>query len=139
MAEGKFTQDAVLQVVEQTLEPPAAAQGQDAVIWQVTLTGTDLTSQAEAPLRLLKPDQGRAKVWQYENGLWQEVQAEDNGNYLLFSMEGTTGVFCIVSTQGARLLGFLFLGVMAVFALLGVGIRRKKKQSLQTAVLPKEE
>ena len=56
LAEGRFTEAAALQVTEGATNPPAAAKSREnAVVWELEITGTDLSADSEVPVRLLKP------------------------------------------------------------------------------------
>ena len=39
-----------------------------------------------------------------QDGQWEDVKYQSNGSYLLLSMEGTEGTFCIASTGGKLIL-----------------------------------
>lgn len=124
LAEGQFTEEATLHVTQSTQAPPQEA-GADAVVWDVSLTGTQLEEGAPVPLRLLSPEGGR--VWQYQNGQWQQAEAVANGQYLLLTMTGTQGTFCIRSSQGIPWLIPAAVGGAALAALLLIAGKRKKE------------
>lgn len=140
LAEGQFTQDAVLRVTDSTQPPPQEA-GPDAVVWDVSLTGTQLEEDAAVPLRLLSPEGGR--VWQLRDGQWQQAEAAQNGQYLLLTMTGTRGTFCIRPDQGASWLlpaaagGVVLLAAAALWA--GKRLRTKKAAAAQKEQEESEE
>ena len=141
LAEGRFTEEAVLQVTDSPLQPPEGS-GADALVWDVSLTGTGLTSGDTVPLRLLAPSQGDAAVWQYRDGQWQAVEARRSGQYLLLSMTGTEGSFCLQPQAGTSWL--LVPGAALLLALLGLAAasRRRKKvkrSAEQSAEKPEEK
>lgn len=144
MADGQFTQDAVLTVRESAETPPEAARSGDTVrVWEISLTGTDLTEQDTVPLRLLSGG-SRASVWQYKDGAWHKVDADRNGHYLLLDMEGTSGTFCVSSRQGspALLLAVILAAVVLLLAVLFLLRRRRKKATAakrETSAPPAEE
>lgn len=131
LAEGQFTGDAALQVSDSAHTPPAAEKpGQQMDVWDVTLSGTDLGEGDTVPLRLLNRGGGKAAVWQLVDGQWQTVEAAANGHYLLLTMTGTAGTFCVRSTQGGMLL--VLLAAAAAAVLLAVLVRKrlsKKKKA----------
>ncbi len=133
LAEGRFTEAAVLQVTEGATNPPAAAKSREnAVVWELEITGTDLSADSEVPVRLLKPGDGRQiKVWRMQqDGQWEDVKYQSNGSYLLLSMEGTEGTFCIASTGGKLILELTIgLGLLALIALVILLLRRRSKKS----------
>lgn len=95
LAEGLFFAEAAPEVRDSALAPPDGERGEDWDIWEITMTGTELTETDSVPLRLLNRSGGKARVWQYVGGRWEEVEARANGHYLLLTMSGTSGVFCI--------------------------------------------
>lgn len=127
LAEGQFTQDAVLRVRDSAQTPPQAGTG--IRVWDVSLSGTELTSQDTVPLRLLGPA-GGAAVWQYRDGQWRETEAVRNGQYLLLSMEGTEGTFCILpQTENRWLLPAAGGGVLLAAAILAAKKHRNKRKT----------
>lgn len=137
LAEGCFTEDAALRVADSAQTPPAAEKaGRQMDVWDVTLTGTDLAEGDAVPLRLLNRGGGRAAVWQLVDGQWQTVETTSNGHYLLLTMTGTAGTFCVCSTQGNWLLLAAALAAAAAALLLAVLVKkrlRKKKAAKSTA------
>lgn len=134
LAEGQFTGDAVLHVTDSVQVPPQEA-GEQAVVWDVVLAGAE--PEDSVPLRLLSPDSG-THVWQYQNGQWQQVEAVQNGQYLLLTMTGTQGTFCIQSTRSALWLIPAVVGGLAALAAL-VLIAGKHKRTAAKAQKGKEE
>ena len=124
LAEGQFTGDAVLHVTDSVQVPPQEA-GEQAVVWDVVLAGAE--PEDSVPLRLLSPDSG-THVWQYQNGQWQQVEAVQNGQYLLLTMTGTQGTFCIQSTRSALwLIPAVVGGLAALAALVLIAGKHKRK------------
>ncbi len=134
LAEGQFTGDAVLHVTDSVQVPPQEA-GEQAVVWDVVLAGAE--PEDSVPLRLLSPDSG-THVWQYQNGQWQQVEAVQNGQYLLLTMTGTQGTFCIQSARSALWLIPAVVGGLAALAAL-VLIVGKHKRKAAKAQKGKEE
>ena len=128
LVEGKFTEEAVLHAVDSAQSPPAEA-GTEAVVRHVTLSGADLGPSDEIPLRLLTPGGGNAQVWRLTAGGWEKVDAERSGSYLLLTMTGTEGDFCL-QPQSQSLLWLLPIGAaaLAAFLLIGKGIKRRKSR-----------
>nr|WP_326184327.1 GLUG motif-containing protein [uncultured Oscillibacter sp.] len=135
LAEGQFTGDAVLEVADSVHTPPAAEnQDRETDVWDVTLSGTDLGEDDAVPLRLLNRGGGSATVWQLVNGQWQTVEATANGHYLLLTMTGTAGTFCVRSNQGGPLLALLAAAAaLVLLAVLLVGKRLRKKKTAKAA------
>lgn len=123
LAEGQFTEDAVLHVYQGTRTPPPAAEGSP--VWEISLTGTDLDASAQVPLRLLAGKGGA--VWQYTDSGWRKVTAEANGQYLLLSMDGLSGVYCTALAQEHSAL-VLLLPVGLAAAAAAVLVWQKKRR-----------
>lgn len=128
LAEGQFTGDAALLVTDSAHTPPAASGGGETDVWDITLSGTDLTETDTVPLRLLNRGGGKAAVWQLVDGQWQTVDATPNGRYLLLTMDGTGGTFCVRSTQGSTLLLVLLAAAAAAALLVILLVKRRKNK-----------
>lgn len=152
LAEGQFTEDAVLHVTaSQVAPPPVAKNGAD--VWEVELTGTDLPSAdtdniddetdetninidpdantKTVPLRLLNRNSGKASVWQLIDGRWQVVEASENGRYVCLEMTGTSGIFCIHSRQSSLpLIAAIFMAAVLVIIFI---VRSKKRRHQKNA------
>ena len=125
LAEGRFTQETALHVTDSPLQPPQEA-GAGAAVWEVSLTGAELEADADLPLRLLSPEGG--SVWQYRDGQWQRTKAVQNGQYLLLTMTGTQGIFCIGSARSASWLIPAAAGGVIVLAALALIVRKRHKK-----------
>lgn len=128
LAEGRFTENAELHVTDSESIPP---QEDASAVWDIELSGTELTGSDTVPLRLFSKGSGRATVWQLMDGEWKQVDTTRSGQYLLLSMTGTTGTFCICGEQNGGLAMLWVLLAVAVLLLLVVVIvvkrRRRKK------------
>ena len=137
LAEGRFTEDARLEVANSAQTPPAGGGAKDTTdVWTLTLTGTDVAEGTEIPIRLLNRGGGKASVWQLTDGQWHIVDTTVNGHYLLLTMTGTTATFCVRSSQGGPwLLVLLAAALLAVLAAVLLVLRhRKKKKTAGKAV-----
>lgn len=131
LAEGQFTEDAALSVRATSQSSPTGA----GEVWKLTLTGTDLSPDAQVPIRLLDRT-GGGTVWQYVSGHWQKMDTETNGQYLLLTMDGLSGVFCVAPPESSQtvLLAAVAAVVLAlVLLLLAVKLvkRRKRKKRMK--------
>ena len=136
LAEGRFTEEAALQVSTSDHTPPAAvAEGRTADVWTLTLTGTD-TGEADVPIRLLNRTGGKAEVWQLTGSGWKAVDAAASGHYLLLTMAGTTGTFCVCAARSSTLVILLALIAALAVLLLGAALvirRGKRKKAVKAA------
>lgn len=132
MADGQFTQDAALTVRQSDQAPPQEVQDKDTVrVWELSLTGTDLTEQDTVSLRLLSSGGGCASVWQYRDGAWHKVDTKQNGHYLLLDMEGTSGTFCVSSSPHSGAVLLLAVAAVLLVALVVIlAVRRKRQKKL---------
>ena len=130
LAEGRFTEDARLEVSNGSQTPPAGGSAKDTTdVWTLTLTGADVAEGTEIPIRLLNRGGGKASVWQLTDGGWQPVDFTVNGHYLLLTMTGTTATFCVRSSQGGPwLLVLLAAALLAVLAAVLLVLRHRKKK-----------
>ena len=130
LAEGRFTEEARLEVANSAQTPPAGGGAKDTTdVWTLTLTGADVAEGTEIPIRLLNRGGGKASVWQLTDGQWHIVDTTVNGHYLLLTMTGTTATFCVRSTQGGPwLLVLLAAALLAVLAAVLLVLRHRKKK-----------
>lgn len=130
LAEGRFTGDAALQVSNSAQTPPAGGSDKQFTdVWELTLSGSDVTAEDTVPIRLLNRGGGRAAVWQLVDGQWHEVGSSANGHYLTLTMTGTSGIFCVRSVQDSPLVVILLLAAAVLILLvLSLLIRRGKKK-----------
>lgn len=121
LAEGQFTNKAVLQV-EDITEDLAKKEDDASVTWNVVITGSGLGAEDEVPLRLLSPKGGDADVWQYVDGDWARVDAERNGRYLMLTMKGPQGTFFLQpKSAGAVIAPMIVAAAGVVIILLAAG------------------
>lgn len=130
MAEGVFTEEAALQVTNGGQTPPEGGAGDTADVWTLTLTGTDVAAGDQVPIRLLNRSGGKANVWQLEDGRWCPVEVTVNGHYLLLTMTGTTGTFCVSSAQTGLWLPVLLL-VLVLLVVLVVAVRIVRRRCVR--------
>lgn len=138
LVEGRFTREAVLHVTE-GVQPPPPEAGEEAVVWEVSLTGISPDSHEKLPLRLLSPGEGKTELWRYENGQWEKTETVRNGQYLLVDMEGTEGTFCLQErTELPWLLPAVGAGLLLLLLLITAGKRRKKRKAARAAKKPEK-
>lgn len=132
LAEGQFTGEAALHVTDSAQTPPLENAG-GAVVWDVALTGSGLGGKDTVPLRLLSPGGGAAGVWQYQNGQWSAIDAVQNGQYLLVTMEGTQGTFflCPKGNEAWKTVLPLAGGMAGLIGLLLAGKARRNRKKVK--------
>lgn len=130
LAEGVFTEDAVLHVAKSAVAPPNGVEREACKVWELVIDGADLSADSGMPLRLFCGEE-KAAVWQYVDGRWRKVESAANGQYRRLIMEGTGGVFC-VQTGGTGSGAWLYAAaagaaaVLLAVVLLLRGLRKKK-------------
>ncbi len=114
LAEGQYTEDAVLDVTDSAIAPPVETKsGQDLTVWDIELAGTEVRDGDTVTVRLFNTGGGEAVVWAYVNGAWAEIPAQANGQYLITTMTGTENTFCVLSNTGAYLNRLILLAALA--------------------------
>ncbi len=125
LAEGRFTDEAILHAEDGTAEPPA--QGETRVL-DISLTGAD-TETGTIPIRLLNTGGKNAAVWRLDNYSWTRVDSTVSGKYLLLEMNGTSGTFCI-QPQDTELLPILLAAgavvILVIVIVVAVTVHKKK-------------
>ena len=141
LAEGQFTEDVVLHVTPSAQTPPPANGLKGTFVWDISLTGSSLGPEDTIPLRLLHTSGSKAVVWQYENGQWRQVEAVRNGQYLLLTMTGTQGTFCVQPQAEVPwlLLGGAAAAVMALIVLLILVSKWQKQKKAAKAAKAQAE
>ena len=134
LAEGRFTEDARLEVANSSQTPPAGNSAKGTTdVWTLTLTGADVAEGMEVPIRLLNRGGGNASVWQLTDGQWHEVESTINGHYLMLTMTDTTATFCVCSSQSGPWLLVALLAAVLLVLLAVVLLHRKKKKPAKKA------
>lgn len=122
LAEGKFTDEAVLHAEESSAEPPV----QGAAVLEISLTGTDADV---IPIRLLNTSGKNAEVRRLDNGNWTKVDCTVSGKYLLLEMNGTSGTFSVQPLE-TDITPFIIAAGAAVLIIIviiiAVGVHKKK-------------
>ena len=121
-----FTEEAVLNAVISSFAPPAAAEGKENVVYEISLENSGLRENESFPIRILNPYE-KAVVYKFENGKWAECESKVRGHYLQVEMRGTQGYFCVAEEE-SKLFAIIGIvaGAAAVFAVLAILLRKAK-------------
>jgi hypothetical protein len=78
---------------------------------------------------------GKATVYHLVNGQWQTVESTASGHYLLVTMTGAAGTFCIQSVPSGSLLPILLAaaGVLLLLAAVLLFDRRHRRRARKAA------
>lgn len=144
LAEGQFTKDAEIHAVKSILSPPHTNVLLEQVdVWELSIIGSDLTETDSVPVRLLNQGGGKVHVWEYKDGNWTEIDAEKQGQYMSFYMQGTEGIYCIASTGSnplwARIICVILAAVITALGTLLVVKKRRKRRAKKAAEKEKSE
>ncbi|MDO4481134.1 MAG: GLUG motif-containing protein [Bacillota bacterium] len=140
LAEGSFTDEVKLSAAESSAgKPDISAAYENVYVWDINLSNSDTGKDDPVPLRLLNADGGGARVWEYKNGEWKEIEADVKGQYLCVEMTGTKGTFCVASTGTNPVWRKILTGAVLLVLLLSVILiivkkrkERRKKTDSQT-------
>ena len=126
LAEGVFTQQTALTVTDSAVAPPVTAKtGETVDVWEITLTDGDVGEGDGVPLRLLCSGK-QGTVWQYVDSGWQTCSVEQRGQYLLVTMPGSSGIFCVESSSGVQLAAVLVFVLLATAILTALALCARK-------------
>lgn len=144
LAEGQFTKDAEIHAVKSILSPPHTNILLEQVdVWELSIIGSDLTENDSVPVRLLNQGGGKVHVWEYKDGSWTEIDAEKQGQYMSFDMQGTEGIYCIASTGSnplwAKIICVILAAVITALGTLLVIKKRRKRRAKKAAEKEKIE
>ncbi len=134
LVEQRFTEDTKLTVSVSAMAPPAAADGQEHVLYDIALENAGVKEGDSFAVRLYNPYED-AWVWGYQNGVWTELESKVRGQYLQVEMTGTKQSFCVVQKTSTLwvVLGTVVGGAaaMAVLALAVKELRQKKRKKAE--------
>lgn len=132
LAEGIFTEDALLNVTQVSLPAPEnlPRNAQTAMV-ALQLENTALTDSSVTRVRLLQQGSGSAAVLALRDGDWEEQPTEQIGQYLQAEMSGTEQTFCIVTVPDRedRLLLCIGGGAAVVLSVGAFLILRRRKRA----------
>lgn len=104
LVESSFTGDAVLHVStdEETgfdLQAPEGMEGNHRIYF-ITLENADVQPDQETSLRLYNPYGDDVELWHYEEESgWQQEELVSRGEYLQTTLNGDSGIYCIVEKK----------------------------------------
>lgn len=99
LAEGMFTDKAMLHVQNSDDEPAAQPKLEESVVvWTVTLNNAEIGDGESVPIRLLNEEKAKYTVWQKTDNGWEKISAKSRGKYIKLDMPGTEATYCILYT-----------------------------------------
>lgn len=129
LAEGEFTDKAVLHILKSGEEPPKKSEG-GARVYDVSLLYTDITDSDTVTLRILNEDKEKVTAWQLKNGNWKQISSSERGKYVVVKAEGAKSTICL-KYEGKRY-GIVWTAaimiVITVIVLIIIKKRRRKSK-----------
>lgn len=97
MADGNFTDDAVLHVTDSSAQPPVNAKlNEKTEVWDLRIIGSDLSENDTVPIRIVNEQKMKAKVWINSDDGWKQADIKYRGKYILLNMTGTQNSICVL-------------------------------------------
>lgn len=128
LAEGEFTDEAVLTVTENKKEKPKNAYG-NTKVYDVALTGTDIKAEDGVFLRILNKNKDNVTAYVLKNGEWEKTEASYKGKYVVLKTKGTDNtIFLKYEKRNMTILVWgILAGLFFVFTLVCLKKKYKKK------------
>ena len=126
LAEGQFTKDINLKIYPFDMDDNEFTMNDNKVLeaWNVELVGLENEDET-VTLRLLMPETKRKiTVWQLGDTGWEKLESSINGSYIVFEMNGTSGIFSIVENQFRWI---MYIILVSIFLALIFFINKSKK------------
>ena len=136
LAEGSFTEGDILRV-ERNIDlsgleykPGFFTRGYVGESFRIDLTA----NRSESSILHFLPENERAKIYIKLDGVWEEVEAESFGSYLIFSVDGDVAEIAVIHYDLrilpiAIIAGLLLFGICAGITISIVKKKRKKDPS----------
>lgn len=133
LAEGEFTEDAVLRVSKINTEIPDGVNKDSADIYEIKLSGSGIDDGSEVKLRLINENKDKVSVWYKKDGEWIKTDSQNRGRYVKFSVDSTSVTVCVEHKGSSLITALISLTILALGTSLVIiiikkrGIRREKK------------
>lgn len=127
LAEGKFTDEAVLTVSENKKEKPKNAYG-NTKVYDVSLSKTDIKDDDVVALRVLNKEKDNVTAYVLNGDEWEKTDVSYKGKYVVLKTKGTDNTIFLKYEK--RNMTVLVLGIFAglFFALTLVCLKKKYKK-----------
>lgn len=123
LAEGEFTDEAELHAYVGNEKPPVA-EGENVVVYSLSLKNTSLGENDTTAIRLLNENKDSVTAWRLADGKWEKINLSDKGKYVLIQMNGTSDTICL--KYEARSLVFLWIAIITFIILFAVAVIKTK-------------
>lgn len=91
LAEGEFSDKAVLHIRESSIRPPVKLS-ENVKVYDIELSENH---EEQVKFHILNPDKKRVTAWVYNDGEWQKTKISEKGKYVVLRSEGTNASICI--------------------------------------------
>lgn len=127
LAEGEFTDEAVLTVTENKKEKPKNAYG-NTKVYDVSVLGTDIKDDDVVVLRVLNKEKDNVTAYVLNGGEWEKTDVSYKGKYVVLKTKGTDNTIFLKYEK--RNMTILVLGILAglFFVLTLVCLKKKYKK-----------
>ena len=126
LAEGEFTDEAVLHISSGKEEPPSSV-GDSAAVYDIALSGTDIKNGDPVKLRILNENKHKASAYLLKDGSWEPIEVSERGKYVILQTSGARSTICIdYSQKGLNPLIFIAAAFLLMLIALAVIIKRKR-------------
>ncbi len=135
LVEQTFTEDTVLKVDIQDVEPPQNVSGRENMVYHISLENGGVAPGEVFAVRILNPYKN-AEVWGFLNGEWTKLEKKERGQYLQVDMTGEEAVYCVAEAGIPPVaIAAAAVAVAAVLLLLVIGkaVRGKKAHNKSKA------
>lgn len=127
LAEGKFTDEARLNVTEGKEVPPKNADG-DIKIYDISLSDTDIKETDTVALRILNANRDKVTAWVMKGGKWEQVKVGSRGKYAVLQTKGTHNVICVKYSEKGFNFIWLIVVALTVCVISVIFLKRKKRR-----------
>lgn len=127
LAEGSFTDSAVLYAAQSEKNPPENS-GRNAKVYEISLLNADVPDGEQITLRLLCESKGTPSVFVQSGDKWESVPCTVNGKYAVFKVDSTESTVCIGSQKSHSELIFTISAAVCIAVLAVFLIKKLKKR-----------
>lgn len=126
LAEGEFTDKAVLHITESSETPPAKANG-NVKLYDTSLSGTDIKRGDTVTLRILNENKDNVTAWQLKDGNWEQLETAKRGKYVILQTTGPDSTICLQYMK-TNMNFILFIIIALVIMLMLIIVKKKKRR-----------
>lgn len=132
LAEGEFTDSAILHITAGDEEPPIN-NADNVKVYDISFKNAELKDEDTVTVRILNENKDKVTVWRLENGKWEQIKASKKGKYTVMQIMGQNSTVCLKYDKR----NMSFVWIIAMLAAVGgtaaavVVIKRKKGRAAE--------